>query len=105
MAYQEAMAAGVPVLAWDNGFWLDPHRTEFTQSCVPASSVPYFAPECGERFRDMEAFPEALERFLARLPGYTPRAYVARELSLAGSARQYLEYYAQAGDYHAQAGA
>ncbi len=97
MAYQEAMAADVPVLAWDNGFWLDPNRTRYTKNAVPASSVPYFAPECGERFRDIAAFPDALERFLTRLPGYTPRAYVARELSLEGSARQYLEYYAQAG--------
>src|SRR5262249_429032 len=24
LAYQEALASNVPVLAWDNGFWLDP---------------------------------------------------------------------------------
>lgn len=96
MAYQEAMAANVPVLAWDNGFWLDPRRLGFTPDAVPATSVPYFGPDCGERFRDADAFPAALDCFLTRLPRYAPRAYVARELSLEGSARQYLAYYAQA---------
>lgn len=95
MAYQEAMAANVPVLAWENGFWLDPRRPEFDPQPVPATSVPYFSPECGERFRDGDDFAATLDTFWERLAGYRPREYVARELSLAGSARQYMDLYAQ----------
>lgn len=97
MAYQEALASNVPILAWDNGFWLDPHRAEWEDHPVPASSVPYFSPECGEKFSGAEELEPALDRFWSRLDGYTPRAYVARELSQEGSARLYMSHYRRAG--------
>jgi hypothetical protein len=100
LAYQEALASGVPVLAWDNGYWLDPHRADFEPEPVPASSVPYFSPECGDRFRDFGEFDAAFERFWPHLDRYDPRAYVARELSLARSADLYMSYYARAGGPH-----
>jgi hypothetical protein len=93
MAYQEALASGVPVLAWDQGEWLDPLRLRFGAAAVPASSVPWFSPECGERFRDLPGFAPALEAFLGRLDRYQPRAYVAENLSLSRSADLYLERY------------
>ena len=93
LAYQEALASGVPVLAWDNGYWLDPHRADFEPGPVPASSVPYFSPECGDRFRDFGEFEAAFDRFWPRLPEYDPRGYVERELSLARSAELYMRYY------------
>lgn len=98
MAYQEAMATGLPILAWDPGVWLDPRRPSFTPDEVPASSVPYFGPECGERFRGPEDRDEALEVFLGRLGEYAPREFVARELSLERSAAVYLEHYWSAAD-------
>lgn len=99
LAYQEAMACNVPVLAWDNGYWLDPMRARFTADPVPASSVPYFGPECGERFINAEEFPEALDRLLARLSEYHPRHYVRNSLSLERSGELYLAAYtAAAGD-------
>ncbi|HLJ67377.1 MAG TPA: hypothetical protein VKX16_08460 [Chloroflexota bacterium] len=98
MAYQEAMACNVPILAWDNGYWLDPRRPRFDPNPVPASSVPYFSAECGERFRDIGEFPAVFDRFWTNVttsdgPVYRPRQYVERELSLAGSARLYMQYY------------
>lgn len=93
LAYQEAMACNVPVLAWDNGFWLDPQRPKFEPDPVPASSVPYFSPACGERFRDADELPRALDTFLARRPRYAPRRYVQQHLSYESSARTYLEEY------------
>jgi hypothetical protein len=93
MAYQEAMASNVPVLAWDNGFWLDPQRPRFESHPVPATSVPYFDATCGERFRDLDAYYPAAERFFAQLLSYQPRAYVEERLSLADSARRYLSYH------------
>jgi hypothetical protein len=40
MAYQEALACNIPVLAWDQGYWLDPNRPQFEAEPVTASSVP-----------------------------------------------------------------
>jgi hypothetical protein len=100
IAYQEALASGIPILAWDQGVWLDKRYTAFSAGPIPASSVPYFSPECGERFRDLAEFESALARFLTRLPEYRPREYVARELSVQESARIYVAAYAQAGGFH-----
>jgi glycosyltransferase involved in cell wall biosynthesis len=97
IAYQEAMACGVPILAWNQGRWLDPKRLKFDAAVVPASSVPYFAPQCGETFRSLEDFEPALERFQARLSSYAPREYVAQHLSLERSAETWLEHYRAAG--------
>jgi len=93
IAYQEAMASNVPVLAWDNGFWLDPRRADFEPGPVRASSVPYFGPRCGERFTGIGDFDAALDRFQGSLGGYDPRDFVARELSPERSADAYMEYY------------
>ncbi|MDP9349749.1 MAG: hypothetical protein M3P24_11510 [Gemmatimonadota bacterium] len=96
LAYQEALASNVPVLAWDNGYWLDPQRLLYEAEPVPASSVPYFSEGCGERFRDSGEFDAAFERFWSRLDSYEPRRFVAGELSQEKSAQLYMEYYRQA---------
>jgi hypothetical protein len=93
LAYQEAMACNVPILAWDNGFWLDPMRPRYEPNPVPASSVPYFSAACGERFRDTADLPRALDTFLARRSGYAPRRYVEEHLSYEVSARVYADQY------------
>lgn len=99
MAYQEALASNVPVLAWDQGHWLDPNRPLWETEPVPASSVPYFSPECGERFghHGVDDFSPALDRFLDNRDRYTPRAWVAEHLSLERSAQLYLDAYRRAG--------
>ena len=58
--------------------------------------MPYFSEECGERFGDIGEFEEVFERFWSRLDSYEPRAYVARELSFAGSAELYMKCYTEA---------
>ncbi len=93
LAYQEAMASNVPILAWDNGFWLDPLWKRFNATMIPASSVPYFSPDCGERFVDWPGFEPALDRFLDRLPSFNPRQYVCENLSLKRSAEIYASHY------------
>lgn len=97
MAYQEALTSNVPILAWENGFWLDPRRPEFDPEPVPATSVPYFSPKCGERFKDVSSFPTTFDQFWSRLHTYQPRSFVLQELSLAESAKLYAKYYSQAG--------
>jgi hypothetical protein len=98
MAYQEALASNLPVLAWDQGYWLDPNRPLFEAEPVKASSVPYFGPECGERFIGVEDFALALDRFNAGFSHYTPREWIREHLSLRTSAELYLHaYYKAAG--------
>jgi len=97
MAYQESLASNVPVLAWDQGFWLDPNRPKWEPNPVPASSVPYFSEICGDTFINIEAFPSTFERFYSNLPRYEPRSYVEAKLSMAESARRYLAAYYRVG--------
>lgn len=96
LAYQEAMASGVPILAWDPEVWMDPNRPRWTDAVVPASSVPFFSPACGERFRDASGFGAALDRFLAGLPAFDPRGYVRDALSFMRSAQLFLDAYTAA---------
>jgi hypothetical protein len=93
LAYQEALASNVPVLAWDNGYWLDPLWRKVSAAPIPASSVPFFSTDCGERFADMRGFEPALSRFLERLPSLRPRDYVAEHLSMKQSAEIYTRAY------------
>jgi glycosyltransferase involved in cell wall biosynthesis len=93
LAYQEALASNVPVLAWDNGFWLDPLWRKVSHSMIPASSVPYFSVQCGEKFADLSEFEAALARFLEKLPRLRPRDYVIDNLSMKQSAQIYARTY------------
>jgi hypothetical protein len=93
LAYQEALASNVPIIAWDQGFWLDPKREHLGLAPIAATSVPYFSPECGERFGAIDAFAPTFEIFWAQIGAYTPRRFVERELTMTGSARLYAEQY------------
>src|SRR5947209_9848365 len=92
LAYQEAMASGVPILAWDPGTWVDPQAKKHDAAPIPATSVPDFGAECGERFGDAGEFAEVFGRFWERLRTYRPRDFVRRVLSMDGSARAYLAH-------------
>jgi len=100
LAYQEALACNVPVLAWDNGYWLDPLWQRLGLNQVPASSVPYFSDQCGECFRDIAEFSSALDRFLERSSSFQPREYVVAHLSMAESAHIYADAYFSLLDKH-----
>jgi len=93
LAYQEALASNVPVLAWDNGYWLDPLWKQVSNAMIPASSVPFFSAECGDRFADLAKFEQALDRFRKRISSYQPRKYVLGNLSWQQSASIYSRAY------------
>jgi glycosyltransferase involved in cell wall biosynthesis len=91
IAYQQALACGVPILAWDRGgCWQDPafypHRVKFG----PVTSVPYWDERCGRKFVNLVEFPEQLSEFWASLPNYSPRDYILENLTLEICARKYL---------------
>jgi glycosyltransferase involved in cell wall biosynthesis len=93
IAAQEAMASGVPLLAWDPGFLEDPDRFQWGQTVIPATSVPYFDARCGLTFRDAAEFTAQLPAFLAaqRASSFAPRAYVIEHLTLEKCARHFLD--------------
>lgn len=102
IAYQEAMASGVPVLAWDRGYWADPQWKDHLPAAPWASSVPFFSPDCGERFTGAEDFGAVLDTFAQRRDRYRPRQYVSKSLSIARSGQIYARAYFEAGAKAAQ---
>ncbi|MEM8579873.1 MAG: hypothetical protein AAGF50_01590 [Pseudomonadota bacterium] len=89
LAYQEAMASGIPVLAWDEGILVDPHQSSFAPADIEVSSVPYFDERCGLKFtrQSMEA---KIEEFMQKLGSFKPRSYIQEVLSLKAGASRYL---------------
>ena len=96
LAYQEALASGIPVFAWDEGEFVDPLLKEAAPPGLEVSSVPYFDARCGMRFRlaDLE---DRFARFWAERDAFRPRDYVEEALSMEASAPAYLMPYAPAG--------
>lgn len=93
IAYQQALACDIPILAWDRGgYWQDPefypHRVKFG----PVTSVPYWDERCGRTFADAAEFPERLSQFCVDLTHYSPRDYILQNLTLEICARKYLEH-------------
>ena len=94
IAYQQALASGVPILAWDRGgFWQDPefypHRVKFE----PVSSVPHWDERCGLKFQNVAQFPNQLDVFWNRMraEAFRPRDYILENLSLEKCAKDYMQ--------------
>jgi glycosyltransferase involved in cell wall biosynthesis len=95
IAYQEALASGVPILAWDHGGeWLDPSYHPDRVRYGPISSVPYWDSTCGEKFADVGMFSSALERFQQGLAAgtYSPRDFILTHLELKAAARAFVAH-------------
>ena len=92
LAYQEALASNIPVLALDEGVLVDPQQRRFADPGLKVSSVPYFNASCGETFVP-GTLTESLTRFMRQRPLYTPRAYVLKSLSMEKAAENYLALY------------
>jgi hypothetical protein len=91
----EAMSSGVPIFAWDPGFWLDPDQERLGLSQVPATSVPFFDERCGATFRDAAAFESDFDEFWedVSIGHLRPRDYVIENVSIERSTDQMLAYY------------
>jgi glycosyltransferase involved in cell wall biosynthesis len=98
IAYQQALACGVPILAWDRGgFWQDPafypHKVQFQS----VSSVPYWDQRCGFKFENLSQFSDRLTSFLEKQAsgGFSSRDYILENLTLEKSAKHYVEHVEQ----------
>ena len=69
--------SNTPLFVWDVKDWV--YMGE--QYKVPASSVPYWSDDCGERFYDVQDMEETFDRFCAKIREYTPRKLIESELS------------------------
>ena len=90
LAYQEAMASGLPVFAWDEGRLVDPHEIKNAPPDFDVSSVPYFDARCGMTFTEAD-LEDRFDRFWEARDSYAPRAFVAETLSPQRAARIYLD--------------
>ena len=90
LAYQEAMASGIPVFAWNEGILVDSVESRLAPKGLFAPSVPYFDDRCGMTFTEATLEP-SFDRFWASLPEFDPRSYVIEELNAKRSARAYLD--------------
>lgn len=95
LAYQEAMASGLPVLAWDEGQFRDPDAARLPP--VVVSSVPYFDERCGMTFveGDLE---QQFDVFWNRRAHFRPRDYVVEMLNPRRSGQIYLDLLRRAED-------
>jgi glycosyltransferase involved in cell wall biosynthesis len=94
IAYQQALSAGVPILAWDRGgICADPNLLRLGVCFGPVSSVPYWDSRCGMKFADVTEFPSRLDVFWDHVQqdAFQPRDYILENLTLEKCARHYLE--------------
>lgn len=89
LAYQEAMATGMPIFAWNEGKLIDPNEAVLAPDGLFAPSVPYFDPRCGSTFTEND-IESSFDDFWMSLLDFDPRSYVAEKLSPECSAKTYL---------------
>lgn len=96
IAYQQALACDVPILAWDRGgYWQDPAYYPDLVQYAPVTSVPYWDARCGEKFSEHAEFECVWDTFWESVNNnrYSPRDYIMENLTLEKCARQYLDIY------------
>ncbi len=77
IAIQEMMSVNKPMLVWDVREW--DHMGETYR--VPATSVPYWSEDCGEKFYELSELNNTFEKFYANIDRYNSKKLVDSELS------------------------
>jgi len=90
IAIQEMLAARKPLFVWDTPVW-DHMGQEYS---VPATSVPYWSDQCGEKTSEKEYLDLSLDRFLGRILEYQPKDFIDKELSPQRSVQILMDHYA-----------
>ena len=93
-AYLQTLSCDVPILAWDRGsFWKDPSFYPHSVKFEPVTSVPYWEPTCGEKFKSSKDFESSFDTFWQNLNNgvYKPRNYILENFKLASRAKEYVD--------------
>lgn len=93
IAYQQALACDVPILAWDRGGdWADPAYYPERVRFSPVSSVPYWDGRCGAKFAGAGEFERGWSAFWGGVvsEAFSPRGYVLDRLTLDRCTRDYV---------------
>jgi glycosyltransferase involved in cell wall biosynthesis len=92
IAYQQMLASGVPLLAWDRqGYWEDPNFFPDRVRYGPVSSVPYWDKRCGMKFEATDDFAGRFDDFWERVRAddFSPRDYILENLTLEECSQRY----------------
>jgi hypothetical protein len=89
IAVQEIMSNDIPMFVWDLTHWND----QGSDWSVPATSVPYWSSECGEKFYRNSEMGETFDKFYSRMGEYAPRNFVENNLSYQKSVNKLLEIF------------
>lgn len=94
IAYQEAMATGVPIVAWDPGWSEDPERFAWGAPRIPTASVPFFDERCGTRFTHASEFPHAFDLLQHRMSegSLDPRGYILEHLTIEHCSQLFVDH-------------
>ena len=89
IAVQEIMNHNTPMFVWDVIDWND----KGPEWSVPASSVPYWSDQCGEKFIDVNDMSFTFEKFYDKIGSYKPREFVRNNLSYKSSVNSLMEIF------------
>lgn len=94
LAYQQILATGTPILAWDRGgYWQDPYYYPHKVKYGPVTSVPYWDTRCGKKFSDIAHFINVLPSFMNEINLFNPREFIIQNLTLETAALKYMDIF------------
>jgi hypothetical protein len=90
-AIEEAMACDVPLLVWNTTSMNQEYGNQNPD--IPCTTIPYWAPTCGEFFHQAAEFIPTFQIFQSKLVNnqYNPRQYILDNLSTEKCAERFIE--------------
>ena len=80
-ALEETLASNVPLFVW-NVTSMNQEQNERKYENIPATSIPYWDPRCGEVITNVNDFVQIFQVFLNKLYMYEPRQYILESVSM-----------------------
>ena len=93
IALQEALASNVPILVADVHSLFETPNTSWPEETrsFEVTAAPYFNDQCGKKIHDLAGLPRAIEYMQDNLGEFSPRQFIAGNLSLEKQAREFID--------------